>query len=97
MMAVYARRGNAALSSQTLEHFVVALATNDRKGRRAWVSDDEVLAAIRGYVRCFTAATGTRAQIPHEEIEQLLSVYRRRRGLLPPMDAFAQGVLFVSA
>jgi len=94
---VYARARAAALTSESLERFVTTLAANDKKAKRSWVPDEQIVAAISGYTRCFTAATGTRAEIPHDAIATLLATYRHRRGMLAPVDEQAQTVLFVAA
>jgi len=57
---VYARARGAALTSESLERFVTTLAANDKKAKRSWVPDEQIVAAISA--RCFTAATGTRAE-----------------------------------
>jgi hypothetical protein len=94
---VYARAGKATLTSEQLERFVITLAANDKRGKRSWVPDEQIISAIRGYTRCFTAATGTRAEIPHDAIASLLATYRHRRGMLAPVNEQAQTVLFVAA
>jgi hypothetical protein len=94
---VYARASSATLTSDHLERFVTTLAANDKKAKRSWVPDEQIVSAIRGYTRCFTAATGTRAEIPYDAIAELLATYRRRRGMLAPVDEQAQTVLFVAA
>jgi hypothetical protein len=94
---VYARAGNATFTSDQLKRFVTTLATNDKKAKRTWVPDDQIVSAIRGFTRCFTAATGTHAEIPYDAVAKLLATYRRRRGMLAPVDENAQTVLFVAA
>jgi hypothetical protein len=68
-----------------MRRFAIATAEYDRKHHaRTWTPDDSIVAALSGHALCFANAHHIQVNLINEDIEFVLSCYRRARGQRRP-------------
>jgi hypothetical protein len=72
---------------ENIERFARSLAHCDREHHpRLWVSNRNVVVALRGHALCFANAHRIQVVLTHAEIAFGLNAYRRARGLRRPSE-----------
>lgn len=84
------------LSRERLARFLGAMAAADRRQRRPWVSDEDVVSGINGYARCISVTEKRPIELTHVDYSWALQFYRRRRGLKRRPDRSSTPLLHVA-
>lgn len=88
-------RADVEWSLDRLERFARTCALRDRSARRAWVSDELLELAIRGYAHCIAVVTRSFIVLTAEEVDIAIRVYRRARRLKGRSDLAQRALITV--